>query len=192
MISSKHYYYVKNYLLRQGIIQRLLTYTVQSTSLSTRLLINIVVQVLSFLSESLGECLVFIEDLLAISVGSNDGRLAVQQIDLLQRQTLGLRDEEVREDKASNTSGTPDEEHLNSKIRSLDSIGTCCRRVDKVWGGITNSKVPEPVACDSQRHALSANAEGEELSGEHPDNRAPGGGKEGNVKCSKRNQYSLS
>jgi hypothetical protein len=45
------------------------------------------------------ECLVLFEHLLAVLVRADDGGLAIEQVDLLERETFGLGDEEVREDE---------------------------------------------------------------------------------------------
>jgi hypothetical protein len=84
----------------------------------------------------------------------------------------------LREDEASKTCGTPDEEHLDSKIGGLDSVDTGCGWVDEVGGRVTytqglsericgktrtrrtDTEVPEPVASDTERHTLGTDVEG--------------------------------
>jgi len=110
---------------------------------------------------------------------------------LFQRKSFGLGDKEVGKDEASNAGRTPDKEHLNSQVRSLDAIGAKRGWVNEVGGRVANAKVPQPVAGDSEGHALSTNAEGEEFSGKHPDHWTPRSGEEGDIDASKGDQHSL-
>ena len=50
---------------------------------------------------------VLVEDLLSVSVRSEDGRVSVKNVDLLQRQSLGFGNEEVGEEEAGNTARSP-------------------------------------------------------------------------------------
>ena len=59
-------------------------------------------------------------------------RVLVQDVDLLERQALRLWDAEEREDDASQTRRTPNEEHPG-----FETSGTWLL-VDKVWGYETN------------------------------------------------------
>lgn len=88
------------------------------------------------------------------------GRLAVQQVDLLEGQTLGLGDEEVGEDEAADAGTAPDEEDFDAQVGCFDTIGAGCGGVDEVGGGVADTEVPEPVRGDGERHTLGADTEG--------------------------------
>lgn len=120
-----------------------------------------------------GEGLVLGEHLGTVLVRLDDARLAVEEVNLLERETLGLGDAEVREDQASGASGTPDEEHLDTETSRLDTRGTVGGLVDEVRGGVSDTKVPEPVGGDGEGHGLGSDGEGEEFTGEHPDDGTP-------------------
>ena len=89
------------------------------------------------------------------------GSVLVQDVDLFEGQTLGLkrgislsitsgrkntnlRDAEVGENETSGTGGPPYEEHLNPETSGAGL------RVDQVRGSVTNTKVPEPVGGDGE------------------------------------------
>ena len=123
-------------------------------------------------SVSVNEGLVSREHLLPVLVGSDDGGLSVEEIDLLEGETLGLGDEEVGEDDAEEAGGSPEEEDLDSEVGSLrggekkeggrsaselgslfvkrkthlSSVDSSRGGVDEVRGSVTDSEVPEPVA----------------------------------------------
>jgi hypothetical protein len=56
----------------------------------------------------MGEGFVLGQHFLSVFVGSNNRRLAVEQIDLLKGQTPGLRDKEERKEEARKACCTPE------------------------------------------------------------------------------------
>jgi len=70
-------------------------------------------------SVSVDERLVSCDHLLPVLVGSDDGRLPVEEIDLLERESLGLGDEEVGEGNAESAGSSPEEEYFDSEVGSL-------------------------------------------------------------------------
>lgn len=88
------------------------------------------------------------------------GRFAVEKIDLLERQALGLGDEEVGEDQAADAGRAPDKEHLDAQIRSLHPVHPRCRWIDEVGRGVGDAEVPEPVGGDGEGHTLGTDSEG--------------------------------
>lgn len=76
----------------------------------------------------------------------------VHLINLFKRQSLGLRDEKVREDKTAETSCSPNEKHLGAQ----SCISGSC--LDQVRGGITDSPIPEPIGGCGHRHGFGTNA----------------------------------
>lgn len=81
----------------------------------------------------------------------------VQLIDLLERQALGLVDEEVDEEGAEEAAGAPDEEDFGAER------GIAGAAVDHEGGGVGDGPVEEPVAGDGERDGFGAEAEGEDL-----------------------------
>ena len=81
---------------------------------------------------------------LATVARARDGRrVLVEQVDLLERETLGFRDAEVRKDHATCARRTPDEEDLHPKV------GATRIRVDEVWCREGDSPVPQPEMYQS-------------------------------------------
>jgi hypothetical protein len=72
--------------------------------------------------------------------------LAVELVDLLQRQTLGLVDHSPDEEDADEAASAPDEEDLGTEVGVSRAV------VDHVGGGVSDGKVKEPVTY--QRLAL--------------------------------------
>ena len=64
--------------------------------------------------------------------------------------------------------------------------------VDQVWGGVTNTKVPEPVGGDGQGHRLGTDVEREDFTGDDPSNGTPRRGEERNVDANESDQNLLS
>lgn len=89
-----------------------------------------------------------------------------------------VRDEEIGEDQATDTGGSPDEEHLDTESSSLQLGGG---GINQVRSGVSDSKVPEPVGGGGHGHSLGSDSEGEDLSNNDPSDRSPGGSKGGNV-----------
>ena len=142
-------------------------------------------------SVSVDERLVSLEHLLSVLVGSDDGRLSVEEVDLLERETLGLGDEEVGEDDASGAGGSPEEEDLDSEVGRLGSVDSGGGRVDEVRGGVSDTEVPEPVGRGRHGHGLGSDGEGEDLSGDDPGDWSPGGGESGDVDADEGDEHSL-
>lgn len=65
------------------------------------------------------------------------GALEEHSVDLLERQALGLRNEEVGEDNAGSAGASPDEEYVGAHVAILF--------IDHVGGNLCNDEVPEPV-----------------------------------------------
>ena len=86
-----------------------------------------------------------------------------------------LGDAEVGEQEASGAGGSPNEEDLHLQTGGAGLF------VDQVWGGVTDTEVPEPVRGDGERHRLGPDVEGEDLSGNDPRNRSPRRGEKGNI-----------
>jgi len=118
---------------------------------------------------------VLVHEFLAVLLAGDGSRVVVQDIDLLERKTLGLGDAEVGEDETSQAGRSPDEEHLDAK-GGISGTG-----VDEVRGGVTDTEIPEPVGGGGEGHGLGADVEGEDLGGDDPCDGAPGGGEEGDV-----------
>lgn len=116
---------------------------------------------------------VLLDELLAVLVRSSDGRVSVQQINLLETETLALGNEEVGEYEAEAASTTPDEEDGTSETSVSGS------RVDEVRGRVSNGKVDEPVRGGRHGHGLSSNRKGVDLGRDDPCEASPGRGEEG-------------
>lgn len=69
---------------------------------------------------------VLIQDFLTVLVATEDGRVAVQEVDLLQREAFRLGNAEVDEAEANAAESSPDEEHLGSQVgvagSSIDEV----------------------------------------------------------------------
>ena len=55
-------------------------------------------------------------ELVAVRARGEGRRVEVEEVDLLERQTLGLGDEEEREGEAQEAAAAPDEEHLGAEV----------------------------------------------------------------------------
>ena len=133
------------------------------------------------------------------------GGVHVQEVYLFEGQSLGLKqgvsfaitwngrkgsetnlgDAEVGEQEASCAGGSPNEEDLHLKT------GRAGLLVDQVWSGVTDTKVPEPVGGDGERHGLGTDVEREDFTGNDPGDRSPRRGKEGDVDANEGNQNLL-
>ena len=101
-------------------------------------------------------------------------------VDLLERQALGLRDEEVSEEHTSSASRAPDEENLGTQVALI--------LVNHVGGDVTDDEVPEPVGGGGKSDALGTDGEREDLADDDPGGRTPGGGKEKDVEADENNE----
>ena len=98
------------------------------------------------------------------------GRLLEHAVDLLERETLGLWDEEVRIDEGTRAEGAPEEEDGRTEV---GLVGT-----DKVRSDDGDDRVPEPVRGRRERNTSGSDGEREDLANENPSTRAPGRSKE--------------
>jgi hypothetical protein len=76
-------------------------------------------------------------------------------VDLLQGETLCLRDEEVGVEEGAGTEGAPDEEDLGAEVALV--------RVDHVGGDDGDDAVPEPVGGGGEGDAAGPDGEGEDF-----------------------------
>jgi len=136
--------------------------------------------------------LVVLEHALSVGVRTSDGTLSVEEIDLLERKSLGLGDAEVGEQEASNTSRSPNEEDLDTKVGGFGSVDTVRRRVNEVRSSVSDTEVPEPVRGSGHRHSLGSDSQGEDLSGNDPSDGSPSGSKGGNVNANEGDEDPLS
>jgi len=113
------------------------------------------------------------DELIPVGDRLDGGGVLVEDIDLFEGETLGLWDAEVGEDEASDTSGSPDEEHFRSEVTKLG--------VDNVGGCVSDTEIPEPVGGGRHGHGLCADGEGEDFGCDDPCDGTPGGGEKGNV-----------
>lgn len=65
--------------------------------------------------------------------------LAIQLVDLLQGESLGLVDHEVNKCNADEAATAPDEENLGLQI------GIACSVIDEVWGGVCDGPIQKPI-----------------------------------------------
>ena len=132
------------------------------------------------------------------------GGVSVQEVDLFERQTLGLRQDinlltitrmnqsetnlrnaEVGEQEAPSTGTSPDEEYLDFETSRAGLF------VDQVGGGETEDEVPEPVGGDGEGHGLGTDVEREDLTADDPSDGTPCGGEESDVDADEGNQNLL-
>jgi len=111
--------------------------------------------------------------------GCAGSALLEHAVDLLERKTLGLWDEEVGIDEAENAEGTPDEEDLGTKVGLI--LG------HHVRGDDGNDAVPEPVGGGGETDTTGTDGQREDLADNDPRTRTPGGGKEEDVDTDESN-----
>ena len=103
--------------------------------------------------------------------GRGAGRgLLEHAVDLLERQALGLGDEEIRVDKGAGAETAPDEEDLGTQVALVGS--------DHVGGDDGDDAVPHPVGRGGQGDAAGADGKGKDLADDDPGAGAPGGREE--------------
>jgi hypothetical protein len=112
--------------------------------------------------------------------------LAVELVDLLEGQALGLVDHEVDEGDADEAEAAPDEEDLGLQV------GVAGAGVDHVRGGVGDGPVEQPVGCGGHGEGLGADLEREDLAGDDPGDGAPRRGEEENVDADESDQGALS
>lgn len=91
-------------------------------------------------------------------------------VDLLERQTLGLGDEEVGVDESASAETSPDEEDGGLQVAL---VGT-----DHVGGDDGDDGVPQPVGSSGQSNTTRSDRQREDLTNDNPGTRTPGGGEE--------------
>lgn len=150
-----------------------------------RLLLLVVVEFL-LLHANGAESLFFGDESAAVSDGVDGSGVLVENVDGLERQSLGLGNAEVGEDEATNASRSPDEEHLDTEV-SVAMAG-----VDEVGSGIANTEVPEPVGGGGHRHSLGTDVEREDLASDDPSDWSPSSSEEGDVDADEGDEDLLS
>lgn len=120
-----------------------------------------------------GGAYVVSDELISVRDRLDGSGVLVEDIDLLEGETLGLGDAEVGEDETADASRTPDEEHFWTEVSVFG--------VNDIRGSIADTKVPEPVGGGGKRHGLGTNGEREDFRGDDPGDGTPGGGEEGDV-----------
>ena len=113
------------------------------------------------------------------------GALAVELVDLLEGETLGLIDHAPDEEDADEAASAPDEEDLCAHVGVSGAI------VDHVGGGVSNGEVEEPVAGGGHGERLGTDLEREDLTGNDPGDWAPGAGEEEDVDADECDQSLL-
>ena len=78
------------------------------------------------------------DELIPVGDRLDRGGILVEDIDLFERETLGLGHAEVGEEETSEAGRSPDEEHLGTKVAIL--------RVDDVRGGVAVGRVSDTPA----------------------------------------------
>jgi hypothetical protein len=99
--------------------------------------------------------------------GSGSGLLH-HLINLLERETLGLGNEEVSVDEGACAETTPDEEDGRLEVSAL--------LTDHVGGDDGNDGVREPVGGGGETDTTRSDGDGEDLADDDPGTRTPGGG----------------
>lgn len=102
--------------------------------------------------------------------GCAGGGLLHHLVDLLEGETLGLGDEEVRVDEGTGAEGTPDEEHGGLHVALVG--------VDHVGGDDGDDGVPEPVRGSGESDTTGSDGQREDLANDDPRTGSPGGGEE--------------
>merc|ERR1712137_443333 len=102
--------------------------------------------------------------------GSAGSGLLHHLVDLLEGQTLGLRNEEVGVDERTSAEASPHEEDAGLEVALIDA--------DHVRGDDSDDSVPEPVGGGGKGNTTGADREREDLANDDPGTRTPGAGKE--------------
>jgi len=92
-------------------------------------------------------------------------RLFEHAVDLLERQTLGLWDQEVRVDECAGTETTPDEEDGRLEVTLVFT--------NHVWSNDGNDGVPQPVGSGRETNSTGSDWQWEDLSDENPSSGTP-------------------
>lgn len=103
-------------------------------------------------------------------------------INLLERETLRLRDQEVRVHEADKAERSPDEEKLWAKIAII--------RADQVGSDDSNDAFPQPVGGCGETDTAQSDGDGKDLADDDPGAGSPGGGKAEDVEADEGDQGS--
>jgi len=101
---------------------------------------------------------------------SSWGSLLQHAINLFQRKTLGLWNEEISIDESSGTETSPNEKDARFKVALV------C--VDHVWSDNGNDSVPEPIRRSRKSHTTRSDRKCENFADNNPGTRTPSRGKE--------------
>lgn len=111
---------------------------------------------------------------------SHGGRLLKHLVDLLQTQTLGLRNDEVGEQDTQEEGTAPDKKDFNTQV--------CLILVNHVWSDNCNDTVPKPVRGGCESHTLGADGKRVDFTDDNPSSRAPGCSKCRDVEASENDE----
>lgn len=106
---------------------------------------------------------------------SHGSSLLEHLVNLLQAQTLGLRDDEKGEQETQEKCTAPDKEHFDFQIR--------LRLVHHVGSDHGNNTVPEPVRSSGNGDTFRSDGQRVDLANNYPGSWAPGHGKSGDVEA---------
>jgi hypothetical protein len=112
--------------------------------------------------------------------------LAVELVDLLEGQALGLVDHEVDEGNADEAEAAPDEEDLGLQV------GVAGAGVDHVRCGVGDGPVEQPIGCGGHGKGLGADLEREDLAGDDPGDGSPRRSEKEDVNADESDQCALS
>jgi hypothetical protein len=101
-------------------------------------------------------------------------------VDLLERQALGFRDEEVGVDASASAEGAPDEEDLGAEVALTLGLANHVRSD----GG--DDCVPQPVAGGRETDTAGTDGQREDLTDQDPSARTPGGCEESDGEADER------
>lgn len=98
--------------------------------------------------------------------------------------TFGFIDHDPAEHNRNQAASAPNKKDLGLKI--------CMVGIDKVGGGVGNSKVEQPVCSRGDRQGLGTHFKREQFAGYYPRDDAPAGCEEEDVEADERNSRLLS
>jgi len=113
---------------------------------------------------------VLVKDLFPEGVGLADRRVAVEDVDLFERETLGFGNAEVGEEETEDTTSSPDPEYVRLETSRTGYV------VDEVRSSVTDREIEEPVRSGRHGHLLSSGGGRVDLGGNDPGERSPGSG----------------
>ena len=132
--------------------------------------------------------------------GSAGVGLLEHAVDLLEREALGLRDEDVGVDEADGAEGAPDEEDFGAEVALVgaDHIGGddgddlelgVSGVLRLMIGGWLTYAIPKPVGGGGESDAARTDGKGEDLADQHPRARTPCRGEEEDVDADEGNHH---